>query len=121
MPKLTEEDQVRLIATRFVRKGFRGRARLTEQAAGGDLVALAVLESRLGLADRATAVREAYEETVERVAFAESRGFVRERRHLSNLVLAAPDGEGHPRGAEKEKPSALFEGRGKATSVPTLS
>jgi hypothetical protein len=65
MSKLNEEDFVRLLATRFVRKGFRGRARLALLAEGGDLVALAKLEERLGLANR-TAVPAAYEEVVER-------------------------------------------------------
>jgi len=63
--KLTEEDLVRILATRFVRKGFRGRTRLVLQAEAGDLVALAKLEERLGLANR-MAIPAAYEETIER-------------------------------------------------------
>lgn len=93
MPRLTEEDRVRLIATRFVRKGFRGRARLTEQAAGGDLIALAVLESRLGLADR-SAIREAYEETLDRAI--RSGSFTQEQ---AKKLSSSPKGSRIPRAA----------------------
>lgn len=60
----TEDEQARLVATRFVPGRFQGRTALERAARRGDVVALARLEVKLGLADK-SAVTAAYEALIQ--------------------------------------------------------
>ena len=62
---MTEDDRVRLVTVRFMPGRFPGRRKLQEDATRGDLVALAKLEMKLGLADK-SALTKAYERRIDR-------------------------------------------------------
>lgn len=75
-PYLPDEYLARLVATRFVPGRFRGRAELERDARTGDAIALARLESKLGLANK-SAVPAAYEAEAERWAKSVSESYAK--------------------------------------------
>jgi len=64
-PAEREDFLARLVATRFVPGRFKGRRELERRAEKGGRVSLALLEARLGLADK-SAVTAAYEAKIEK-------------------------------------------------------
>lgn len=65
MADLTQEELVRLVTARFTPGRFKGRQAMEKAATRGDVVALARLEMKLGLADKNT-LRQAYERHIGR-------------------------------------------------------
>lgn len=98
---MSDDDLVRLVTARFMPGRFPGRGKLQEDAARGDLVALAKLEMKLGLAGK-NALRQAYERHIDKWVYETQEHFQRfggkpsSATDLANRLARAPQGKRLP-------------------------